>query len=220
MADNEYAFPKDVYKQLQWSTIVAHEMIKSGYNSILGHLENPPMNDLSNFLGYCAVWADIVEKHHGVEERFLFPLLGKKLDFSHELEQHKPIHEGINKVVAFLKKAKVDHSKFDAAALRELMAAFKDVLFIHLDDEIQDLSPERLQVFTEGELKEISDGLDNEARKEGGLLDVLPFAFGHIPVEYKPYFPAGLPGFIRNFLLPYVIVPIHGGWWKYCPRKP
>lgn len=220
MADEKYAFPKDVYQQLQWTMIVAHETVKNGFNSIYGHLENPPMNDLGNFLSYCTVWTDIVEKHHGVEERFLFVELQKKLDFSTELEQHKEIHEKLDKVVASLREAKADHSKFDAPALRELMDSFKGILFTHLDQEVEDLSAEKLKVFTEAEMKAMSDGLDDEARKEGGLVDIMPFVFGNIPAEYKPHFPPSLPNFIRNIVLPYIIAPIHRGWWKYCPNKP
>lgn len=52
--------------------------------------------------------------------------------------------------------------------------------FTHLDHEVQDLAADRLKVFTEAEMKAMSDGLDNEARKEGGLVDIMPFVYGYV----------------------------------------
>ena len=46
-----------------------HETFKLGYDRINENLSNPPMNDLPNFLGYCATWADSISLHHHTEVR-------------------------------------------------------------------------------------------------------------------------------------------------------
>lgn len=38
-----------------------------------------------------------------------------------------------------------------------------------------DVGPDRLKDFSESELNEIMHGLEAEAKKEGGITDVLPF---------------------------------------------
>ncbi|KAK7685704.1 hypothetical protein QCA50_011048 [Cerrena zonata] len=55
------AAPEGTYDTLQWNMIHAHDAFKLGYDMILKILENPPNNDLANFLGYCLAWASSVE---------------------------------------------------------------------------------------------------------------------------------------------------------------
>ncbi|GJJ11175.1 hypothetical protein Clacol_005407 [Clathrus columnatus] len=177
--NNEYACPKDVYQQLAWNMTVAHAIIKAGYESVWQHLENPPIHDLDNFISYCICWTEFVQGHHDVEESYLFPHLEKKIDLSHEKEQHEAIDKGMDKVAAHLQEAKANHAKFDAGHIREVMASFKDVLFAHLDEEIVDIRAERLKAFSEEELKEMVLGLETESRKRGGLTTTLPFLITH-----------------------------------------
>ena len=78
--------PEGTYDILQWNmihgkdasaplqplltildTIIAHDTFKSGFDIILRNLDNPPTNDLQNFLGYCLAWARSVEGHHDIE---------------------------------------------------------------------------------------------------------------------------------------------------------
>lgn len=218
MSADKYACPESVYEQFAWNMTVAHSVIKAGYESILKHLENPPSHDLNNFISYCLVWTKFVHGHHSVEDQYLFPIFTKHIDLTSEKEQHEHIHKGLDQVNAHLKEAQADNSKFDAGSLRQTMASFKDVLFAHLDEEIVDVGPDRLKVYSETELKVIMEGLEAEAKKEGGLSDVLPFIMTHMDQGYRPHWPAGLPGFLRNFIIPYLAIPYHKSWWKYSPH--
>ena len=52
---------------IQYDMSMAHKMLKAGLDSILEYLEQPPLHDLPNFLGYCGAWARILSHHHDVE---------------------------------------------------------------------------------------------------------------------------------------------------------
>jgi hypothetical protein len=54
-------------ERLQYNMIHAHNTLKAGYDVILSHLDNPPKDDLKNFLGYCEAWADSIGSHHDAE---------------------------------------------------------------------------------------------------------------------------------------------------------
>jgi hypothetical protein len=51
---------------------LAHGVFKRGYEIILPLLDDPPKDDLHNFLGYCEAWAASIESHHEAEVRQLF----------------------------------------------------------------------------------------------------------------------------------------------------
>jgi len=58
----------------------------------------------------------------------VFPFLGKKLDFSQELEQHKVIHGKLDALLAFIHNAQADHSTFDAQLMKKMMLELKEPL--------------------------------------------------------------------------------------------
>ena len=47
--------------------IHVHNMFKVGLDNLLKLLEDPPVDDLSNFLGYCGAWALLLLRHHDGE---------------------------------------------------------------------------------------------------------------------------------------------------------
>ena len=50
------------------------------------------------------------------------------MDFSHEAAQHKVIHDNLDRIIAFIRDAKADHSKFKSEELKELMENFREPL--------------------------------------------------------------------------------------------
>ena len=54
-------------EQLQYEMIIAHDMFKTGLDSILKHLAHPPLEDLPDFLGYCDSWCHLLLHHHDGE---------------------------------------------------------------------------------------------------------------------------------------------------------
>jgi hypothetical protein len=53
--------------RLEFNMIQVHNIIKSGFSSIVTRLDAPPADDLDNFLGYCEAWVDTVDVHHHIE---------------------------------------------------------------------------------------------------------------------------------------------------------
>jgi hypothetical protein len=47
--------------------IPVHDTFKLGIERILPLLDNPPTDDLHNFVGYCETWADGLVGHHDSE---------------------------------------------------------------------------------------------------------------------------------------------------------
>ncbi|KAF6762998.1 hypothetical protein DFP72DRAFT_986781 [Ephemerocybe angulata] len=98
--------------------------------------------------------------HHTIEERYLFPTLGKKMpQFSdretkgEHLESHKQIHEGLDKLSDLIKRWSSEPSTYSPAELKTCLDGFRGVLFRHLDDEVADLRGENLsKYFTEEEV--------------------------------------------------------------------
>ncbi|EJD40854.1 hypothetical protein AURDEDRAFT_170046 [Auricularia subglabra TFB-10046 SS5] len=57
----------ETYDKLQFSMIRVHDAFKAGFDSIMEHLEKPPLDDLPNFVGYCTAWAAGIASHHDTE---------------------------------------------------------------------------------------------------------------------------------------------------------
>lgn len=50
---------------------LAHRTFEEGYGIIVSKLDNPPTDDLKNFLGYCEAWAHSIIHHHDTEVRVI-----------------------------------------------------------------------------------------------------------------------------------------------------
>ncbi|EPQ59768.1 hypothetical protein GLOTRDRAFT_24705, partial [Gloeophyllum trabeum ATCC 11539] len=141
------------------------------------------------FMGYCHAWAVSIASHHDSEEAVVFPILNTKLDFSREIAQHKVIHERLDALLAFIASAKADPSKFDAAKMREMMFAFKDPLFQHLDDEVSHITSDKMTVFSKEEVLDLDAHLEAYAKTHGDPFLLVPFMRSHTPPELKDTWP-------------------------------
>ncbi|GBE86103.1 hypothetical protein SCP_0806270 [Sparassis crispa] len=210
--------PTDPHGFLQYQMINAHITFKCGYDSILTHLENPPLRDLSNFLGYCEAWAHSVHEHHESEEHLVFLVLQPRLDMSREIEQHKVVHAGLESLFAYIKRAREDRRAFDAAELRGMMEKLKGPLYEHLDDEVAHISAENLVAagFTADEMRKLDKDLETYARSHGNVTLLVPYMRSHTVPEMKDIWPP-MPWALRKVLIPYMIALRHSGYWKYSP---
>ncbi|KAI0032507.1 hypothetical protein K488DRAFT_49746, partial [Vararia minispora EC-137] len=200
----------------------AHEGFKAAFENIEKHLENPPKGDMANFIGFCESFVAIIEHHHNTEEETLFPELNTKMDFHGEQEQHKAIHDFLHSFADILTKAKPNPQSLDIAAIKQLMAGAKQNLYTHLDQEVDHITGENIRAagFTDKEVQDMLKRMDEFIMKGVVMSRDLPF----ICCVTKPQangkaFPP-LPWFIRKIVLPFMLVPIHSGWWKYGPYKP
>jgi len=208
----------DAYNRLQFNMIHVHSGFKLGFDRILTLLDNPPTQDLRNFLGYCEAWAVCLGAHHGSEEEIVFPFLQQKLDFGGEIEQHKVIHAGLEELLPYIRSAKADASKFDALKLKDMMSKLRDSLFQHLDEEILHLAPENMHVFEAKDIDVMMAKLLAHAHSHDDPFISLPFMLSHTAPEYKVIWPQ-MPWFVKRVLTPYVFAWRHSGYWKYSPYK-
>ncbi|TCD62093.1 hypothetical protein EIP91_007493 [Steccherinum ochraceum] len=210
--------PTDPYELLHWNMIRAHYVFTKGYEIIVKNLASPPTNDLKNFLGYCEAWGHSVVHHHDVEEAGVFPALNKKMDFAHEQEQHKAVHDFLDKFLEKVKEAQKDHSKFDAPVWLELVESAKDTIFTHFDEEVIHIEAEKLKAaqFTEQECKDIVANMEKQAKAQGDPFLVVPFMRSHTPAEFKDVWPP-MPWVLRKVVIPYMLAKRYSGYWKYAP---
>ncbi|KAJ7064923.1 hypothetical protein C8F01DRAFT_1128768 [Mycena amicta] len=220
-----YLFPKnrptmssstDIYAAMQYNMANTHDTYKAAYKTILPHLDNPPLDDLDNFLGYARAWASSIVGHHDSEEETLFPFLNTKLDFSHEIEQHVFVASGLTEIINYIDKSRADPSKFEAAKLKSLMETLAGPLFQHLDDEVADLAPEKLKVFTPEELSQAAKDLMTYIRAHSEKYVTLPFMRCHTPPELKEIWPP-FPWIVKRVVVPWFLAPKYAGYWKYAP---
>ncbi|KAK9431769.1 hypothetical protein V1505DRAFT_367825 [Lipomyces doorenjongii] len=205
--------PSDPYKLFQFGMTRVHHVFETAFYRILKLLDDPPRQDLSNFLGYCEVWCVGLIDHHDAEEIVMFPELQKKVDFAEEIEDHKKIHDFLVKFLDQIRCALKDQDSFDPAGMIQTLKDVESTLISHLRQEIIDLAPARLEVFSEKEIMEIMDTAEKYAISHCQMV-FIPFFRSHTPPEYK-FFPS-LPGPFRNILLPFLAIR-YRGYWKYSP---
>ncbi|KAJ7243742.1 hypothetical protein C8J57DRAFT_1365740 [Mycena rebaudengoi] len=92
--------------------------------------------------------------HHTIEETHIFPILGKRMpQFSAEaesavhLESHKAIHKGLDDLSTLVYKYKKEPSTYSPTEMRGCLDSFREVLFNHLDQEVEDLQGENLKQY-------------------------------------------------------------------------
>ncbi|KAK9246523.1 hypothetical protein V1506DRAFT_166353 [Lipomyces tetrasporus] len=216
MVAERVPLPDDPHQQQQEVMRRAHFAFETAFYNTLKILENPPRDDLRNFLGYCEAWCTTLVHHHDVEEAVMFPYLQAKLDFAKELEQHEKLHEALDAFLGQIMLAQKNPSLFDPAEMIQILKSAENNLVTHLHQEIEDLAPERLKVYTSQEIRDLSARVAKYAMQHANLALGLPFVRSHTPPEYKSWPP--LPWAIETLCLP-LLAMWHGGYWKYSPYK-
>ncbi|KAI0659127.1 hypothetical protein C8Q70DRAFT_152040 [Cubamyces menziesii] len=210
--------PTDPFEYIHWNMKLAHKTFEEGYNVIVSKLDDPPTNDLKNFLGYCEAWAHAISHHHDTEEATLFPALNTKMDFSHEKEQHAAVHAFLDDFLATVQAAQADTSKFDAAKLKSMLESSNDAIFTHFREEVEHIEPEKLKAagFSEAEGRQMIADVDKHAKSHGDPFLAVPYMRSHTPPEYKEIWPP-IPWILRKLVVPYMLAKKHSGYWKYSP---
>lgn len=136
---------------------------KNVYDNALGGYAKKRGQNLQRFLREAEQLAHHLDMHHRIEEAYIFPLLAKKMpqfkdggrDKGEHIKAHKGIHDGLERYQAYINQAKADPDGYDGEKLRKIMDSFHDVLFNHLDQEVEDLGAHSVQKagFTLDELK-------------------------------------------------------------------
>jgi len=98
--------------------------------------------------------------HHTIEERFVFPILAKRMPQfkGHHLESHSGIHDGLDRLDDLLSKYRSDPSLYSPKDMKACLDSWREVLFRHLDEEVEDLQGDNLRKhsFTIQEIEQIT----------------------------------------------------------------
>ncbi|OCH92287.1 hypothetical protein OBBRIDRAFT_791398 [Obba rivulosa] len=89
--------------------------------------------------------------HHTIEEQYIFPVLAKRMpafgsDEAH-LKSHEGIHHGLDDLTKLVQKWTVEPSTYNPQEMRECLDSWREVLFKHLDEEVEDLSGENMKKY-------------------------------------------------------------------------
>jgi hypothetical protein len=138
----------------------------------------PANMTLKQFIDEGLNLARYLEGHHSIEETYLYPLLGrkmpefratappaglgkgkgkkKKVEENELLRQHQLIHEGMDEMADYLRRCKDRECELELGVLKTKLDSWGEVLLKHLDQEVQDLAPEKMRrYFTVQEMKAI-----------------------------------------------------------------
>lgn len=113
--------------------------------------KRPQGMSIKSFLSTGLEFCHHLHMHHSIEEQHIFPVLATRMPaFKKELElltQHKQIHNGMDKMEAYLESCRRGERELRLDELKELMDGFGDVLWQHLDQEVKELGAENMRKY-------------------------------------------------------------------------
>ncbi|TFY65352.1 hypothetical protein EVJ58_g2029 [Rhodofomes roseus] len=116
-----------------------------------GSFNNRGMS-LQMYLRVCSQLARHLTTHHTIEERYIFPVLAERMpefrDDEVHLKAHHGIHEGqylLNIHLITGNKWNKDPTTFSPTEMRACLDSWREVLFVHLDQEVKDLGAENVK---------------------------------------------------------------------------
>ncbi|KLJ06060.1 hypothetical protein EMPG_10504 [Blastomyces silverae] len=92
--------------------------------------------------------------HHEVEEKLVFPYLGQRMPAfkveNSELEllvQHKRINAGLTTMQEYLSACEGGKKEFEPKYLKAIMDGFGEFLWLHMDDEVDQLRADKMRAY-------------------------------------------------------------------------
>ncbi|PPR03397.1 hypothetical protein CVT24_012522 [Panaeolus cyanescens] len=153
-----------------------------------------------------------------MEEETMFPVLEKKIaEISHNVEQHKAFHDGMDAFKQYILDVKAKKETYDGEKAAELCKEFAKPMVQHLHDEIPTISPENLSRFDDEPetLQNMYRKVEEHIKSQPGKLTVFPFVMTHHDFKKAPNWPpvpAPIRWFARN------IAPHwNSSYWKFSP---
>jgi hypothetical protein len=82
-----------------------------------------------------------------IPREYIFPVLAQRMpQFARDhLKEHEEIHKGLDEYVAYIKKCSQDGAEWDGDKMRSIMDSFREVLFRHLDHEVESLRGDEMK---------------------------------------------------------------------------
>ncbi|KAH7232229.1 uncharacterized protein BKA55DRAFT_653349 [Fusarium redolens] len=117
--------------------------------------KRPSNLSLKQFIETGIQFIDNLEGHHGIEERYIFPILAEKMpEFrtntgneaaAELLQQHEEIHSGMTAMREYLIACRYGDIEFQFNVLKIKMESWGETLLKHLDQEVKTLGAESMR---------------------------------------------------------------------------
>jgi Hemerythrin HHE cation binding domain len=165
----------DPWNRLHDEMQLFHNHFRHTFNEIYGRCDNisadPDDSDqLDNLLATAFGLYRHLDAHHSIEEyhrhlrfnfrTYIFPILRERMPHfapqGDHLKEHEEIHRGLDEYVAYIRKCRNDSKEWDGEKMKEIMDSFREILFKHLDHEVESLSGEEMKKV--GSLSRLTDG--------------------------------------------------------------
>ena len=122
--------------------------------------KRPSGMSIRQFLALGEQFCSSLTMHHGIEERYIFPVLAERMprfkDQEHLKKQHEGIHAGLDVFENYLRKCRSGETELRLDEMKRIMDSFGEVLWKHLDDEVEELGASNMRKFwTAKEVQEI-----------------------------------------------------------------
>ncbi|KAI9147974.1 hypothetical protein HJFPF1_11795 [Paramyrothecium foliicola] len=157
----------------------------------------PKNMTIRQFLNHADSFVQQLTGHHDIEESLLYPRLAPRLKHFDPkngdlVVQHKAIHDGMDRLQKYVLECKAGTLDFSLAVLKEKMQSFGDVLWVHLDEEVEALGAVHMaKAFTKEEfMRPISIHQEPPSPITRSILYVFPrlISFLHIHSLTHPIF--------------------------------
>jgi len=122
--------------------------------------KRPSNISLRQFIDQGLYFIRSLTAHHDIEETYFFPLLATKMpEFQSNgkgrkdgggaelLQQHRQIHAGMDVFEDYLRRCKNRETELELAVLKEKMDSWGEVLWKHLDQEVETLGAENMRKY-------------------------------------------------------------------------
>ncbi|BGP14073.1 hypothetical protein JCM10213_002368 [Rhodosporidiobolus nylandii] len=147
--------PKNAQERREWDRMSSrmegfHTYFRSAFKQLFeladGSFEQRGLS-VRDFCDVAESFLRHLEGHHGIEERYIFPVLAKRMpQFADEhQEEHDTIHEGMHKFETLVAKYRSEPSTYSPQEFRSNLASWGPVLFYHLNAEVESLKPDILR---------------------------------------------------------------------------
>ncbi|RBR16659.1 hypothetical protein FVER53590_09220 [Fusarium verticillioides] len=132
-----------------------HNNFRRSWNLLWNACTNnrrPQGMSLKQFIMEGLQFAEHLTMHHNIEETYIFPVLAKKMpEFrggrAELLRQHKQIHAGLDHFEEYLKKCRTGDEEFELSVLKSKMETWGEVLWKHLDQEVETLGANNMRKY-------------------------------------------------------------------------
>jgi hypothetical protein len=172
-----YHFSSDPWNELHDGMQLYHNHFRHTFNHIYARCESvtsgaEATDELDDLLTDAHGLSRHLGAHHSIEEcskitefltfrNYIFPILAERMpQFATQgdhLKEHEEIHKGLDEYVAYIKKCRKDSKKWDGDKMRSIMDSFRDILFKHLDHEVESLRGEEMKKVTNTNNYDIAD---------------------------------------------------------------